>query len=83
MQKKNYKAFSRKQLTAHSLTHGIVIKPVIVAGKAKIEDAKIGGITPAVFIFKGGVMTAPRTSGFPASFLRIVPEFSCMQFQQK
>jgi hypothetical protein len=29
------------------------MKLVIVAGNAIIEEAKIGGITPAVLIFKG------------------------------
>jgi hypothetical protein len=31
----------------------MVMKPVMVAGKARIDDAKIGGITPDELIFNG------------------------------
>ena len=41
------------QLLFGPLSDTLGRKPVIVAGKASIEEAKIGGMTPAVFIFRG------------------------------
>jgi hypothetical protein len=35
------------------------MKPAMVLGKSRIDDAKIGGMTPEVLIFSGGELSPP------------------------
>jgi hypothetical protein len=49
----------RMRAATMSCIQGIVIKLAMVAGNIMIEDAKIGGITPDVLIFKGKWVLCP------------------------
>ena len=48
-------------------THGIAIKPAMVAGNIIIDEANIGGITPEVFTFKGRCVLCPPKTFFPTT----------------
>ena len=43
----------KKDKKFDTLSFSVILKFVSVAGKSNIAEAKIAGITPAVFIFKG------------------------------
>ena len=50
-------------------TQGIWMNPAIVAGNAMIDEAKIGGITPAVLILRGMCVLWPPNTRRPTTRL--------------
>ena len=60
--------------------YGWWIKPPIVAGNMRMDDAKIGGITPAGFTFRGRWVDCRRTFFFLLLALRLYrdPSLGCL-----